>query len=1242
MALTVNTVNYDNTFDTTIVLLNNPDGASFPAGQYLTVNNVSYEIQSSNGNSVTVYGNFIASQGDVVTVDPGVVDKKFVQQNAGALGGSFVDLRAETGTFTGQVIVSGGLDVAGNKIVNVAAGTDTTDAVNYGQLTSYVAAEISAAAVDEDSRLTALEGRASTLEGDVADLDAALSSEISRSTEADNSLELRLSLEEDARSAEASRATEAEASIYSALSSALDNEASVRAEADASLSSALSSEADAARSAEASLSTLISNEVTDREAAVSSALSSANSYTDQKVADLVDSAPQLLDTLNELAAALGDDPNFATTILSTIASSEAAMEAAISTETSTRIDSINSVELAFAAADSLLQDAIDAEASYRADADASLSALISQEQSRAEDAEASIYVALSSGLSSEASRAAEAEASLAAEFSTEISSAMSQAAEDFVNVSGDTMTGNLTVSGAEIRVQPSNQQSTDYVNVSENEIEVINASGQLALATNITPGVITLTQDGEAKYAVNAYEVPVYAQLTDLSSAVSSALSSEASDRAAADLSLENRISLEEDARISNVDSLESALSTEVVERSAAVSSEASLRSEADQSIMTEMENADASLSSLVSSEASRAEGVEASLENRLSLAEDAIADEASRAEGVEASLENRLSLEEDALANEISRATSAEGSLASDLADEVNRAELAEQSIINRFDAQLAGLTWKNSVKVMITGSSPTTAGLYTVDGYEILAGDRVLVNADVLDASGNYVAGGAAENGIYVAATGSWARAEDMNDLTPFNEVNSAAVFVEEGSVFADTAWTQVLAVNDLGTDPLKFVQFNGAAGTVAGAGLTKTGNTLDIGSDYTITVGADEIGVSVSYTQERDDYADQAVSTLSTSVSSALSSEVADRISDVQSLESALSTETEDRISDVQSLESALSIEVSDRADADSSLSSLVSSEASRAEGAEASLETRISNTEDALTDEVSRAEGVEASLEARISAEEVATDSRLDEIENNYLDKRVGGVISSTASLALADGNNGYAIAVDAAALTINVPATVNNNLTVAAGTFTVNDGQNAVFTVDQVITADVMVSASMGLEVDTTGGGVLRVADTSTGDNWFEVSSALAGVNVPMSVANSLVIGPEQIELAPVVAKLTTIGTGSTATTGVMFSDLANFTGMVMANFQVVAVDDAGVGNGIAGEYRVSGFCDAGALTVSSLVVLEEVNIGAAALDVQILSTGTIQVSNGPNDSGTFRWHVQRVKMVAVDASGNVL
>lgn len=53
-------------------------------------------------------------------------------------------------------------------------------------------------------------------------------------------------------------------------------------------------------------------------AKAATAESNANAYTDGKVAALVESAPGTLDTLNELAAALGDDPNFATTITNMI------------------------------------------------------------------------------------------------------------------------------------------------------------------------------------------------------------------------------------------------------------------------------------------------------------------------------------------------------------------------------------------------------------------------------------------------------------------------------------------------------------------------------------------------------------------------------------------------------------------------------------------------------------------------------------------------------------------------------------------------------------------------------------------------------------------------------------------------------------------------------------------------------------------------------------------------------------
>lgn len=52
----------------------------------------------------------------------------------------------------------------------------------------------------------------------------------------------------------------------------------------------------------------------DPAGSASTAETNAKAYADTKIGDLVDGAPGLLDTLNELAAALGDDPSFASTI----------------------------------------------------------------------------------------------------------------------------------------------------------------------------------------------------------------------------------------------------------------------------------------------------------------------------------------------------------------------------------------------------------------------------------------------------------------------------------------------------------------------------------------------------------------------------------------------------------------------------------------------------------------------------------------------------------------------------------------------------------------------------------------------------------------------------------------------------------------------------------------------------------------------------------------------------------------
>ncbi len=61
--------------------------------------------------------------------------------------------------------------------------------------------------------------------------------------------------------------------------------------------------------------------------------------TDSAIANLVDSSPTALDTLNELAAALGDDPNFATTVATSIGTKQATLVSG------TNIKTVNSTSL---------------------------------------------------------------------------------------------------------------------------------------------------------------------------------------------------------------------------------------------------------------------------------------------------------------------------------------------------------------------------------------------------------------------------------------------------------------------------------------------------------------------------------------------------------------------------------------------------------------------------------------------------------------------------------------------------------------------------------------------------------------------------------------------------------------------------------------------------------------------------------------------------------------------------------
>ena len=160
--------------------------------------------------------------------------------------------------------------------------------------------------------------------------------------------------------------------------------------------------------------------------------------------------------------------------------------------------------------------------------------------------------------------------------------------------------------------------------------------------------------------------------------------------------------------------------------------------------------------------------------------------------------------------------------------------------------DGLLQGLDVKESVRVATTSSdannslSTAYANGQTLDGVTLATGDRVLIKDH---ATGT-------ENGVYiVAASGAPSRAPDFDSNAGVTA--GAFVFVEEGSN-ADQGF--VMTNNGtvtIGSTSLTFAQFSGAGTIGAGAGLSKTGSTLNVGGTANrISVGADTIDIDASY--------------------------------------------------------------------------------------------------------------------------------------------------------------------------------------------------------------------------------------------------------------------------------------------------------------------------------------------------------------------------------------------------------
>jgi hypothetical protein len=132
-------------------------------------------------------------------------------------------------------------------------------------------------------------------------------------------------------------------------------------------------------------------------------------------------------------------------------------------------------------------------------------------------------------------------------------------------------------------------------------------------------------------------------------------------------------------------------------------------------------------------------------------------------------------------------------------------------------------------------TGNVITASGngaIAAVDGVTLIAADRLLLKDGAAGA----------DNGIYAVTTVGTGSTPFVLTRTTDADASSKVTtgmftFVEEGTVNASTGWILTTANPiTLNTTALTFTQFTGVGEITAGAGISKTGNTLSVAAAQT----------------------------------------------------------------------------------------------------------------------------------------------------------------------------------------------------------------------------------------------------------------------------------------------------------------------------------------------------------------------------------------------------------------------
>ena len=283
---------------------------------------------------------------------------------------------------------------------------------------------------------------------------------------------------------------------------------------------------------------------------------------------IIGSAPEVLDTLEEIARALGDDPNFASTITKKLA--------AITEKVNQEIEDRT-------AADTTLQANIDKEVVERKEADAALKEELKEYVDNSSETGNTALQVVKDNLAKEIQDRKDADTTLQANIDKEASDRKDADKTHTDNIAALTQ----RVSDLALSIQ-------DAINTVKNELTAQVNANTTAIATNQA----NITKNSEAITAMNKTIADNYKEVKDM-------VNEEIVDRTKGDSNLSSRI-----------DTTNIALGTETTERKAAdqilqvnLDKEVGDRKSADTALETKIEGQISNLSQQTSSEITRVEG---------------------------------------------------------------------------------------------------------------------------------------------------------------------------------------------------------------------------------------------------------------------------------------------------------------------------------------------------------------------------------------------------------------------------------------------------------------------------------------------------------------------------------------------------------------------------------------------------------------------------------------------------------